>query len=126
MGLNEPDPSDDESTYVKCLAKEKQQKNKDEMLAREHDLIFLSPILEGFALKNKLWRECLRFDCSLIITNNFPVNFYIDDIRPVNWNDDAYDHLVYPEEQKDLVLTFVENHQRMKAGVDDVIMGKGK
>ncbi len=54
------------------------------------------------------------------------MNFYVDDLQPVNWNDEAYDHLVYPEEQKDLVLTFVENHQRMKTGVDDVIMGKGQ
>jgi hypothetical protein len=53
------------------------------------------------------------------------VNFYVDDIKSVKWNDDAYSHLVYPEEQKDLVLTFVENHKRLKAGVDDVIMGKG-
>jgi hypothetical protein len=43
----------------------------------------------------------------------------------VVWNDEAYAHLVYPEEQKDLVLTFVDNHQRLKARVDDVIMGKG-
>jgi hypothetical protein len=54
------------------------------------------------------------------------VNFYVDDIKPVAWNDGAYDHLVYPEEQKDLVLTFVENHQRTKESVDDVIMGKGQ
>jgi hypothetical protein len=54
-----------------------------------------------------------------------PVHFYIDDIKPVVWNDEAYGHLVYPEEQKDLVLTFVDNHQRLKARVDDVIMGKG-
>jgi hypothetical protein len=53
------------------------------------------------------------------------VNFYVDDIKPITWNDEAYNHLVYHEEQKDLVLTFVENHQQMKAGVDDVIMGKG-
>jgi SpoVK/Ycf46/Vps4 family AAA+-type ATPase len=79
------------------------------MLARKDDLIFVSPILRGFSLKVKLW-----------------VNFYVDDIKPVAWNDEAYNHLVYPEEQKDLVLTFVENHQRMKAGVDDVIMGKGQ
>jgi hypothetical protein len=43
----------------------------------------------------------------------------------VVWNDEAYSHLVYPEEQKDLVLTFVDNHQRLKTRVDDVIMGKG-
>lgn len=53
------------------------------------------------------------------------VNFFVDDITPVGWNDEAYGHLVYPEEQKDLVLTFVENHQRLKTGVDDVIIGKG-
>jgi hypothetical protein len=53
------------------------------------------------------------------------VNFYVDDIKPVVWNDEAYGHLVYQEEQKDLVLTFVDNHQRLKAGVDDVITGKG-
>jgi SpoVK/Ycf46/Vps4 family AAA+-type ATPase len=82
------------------------------MLAKEQDLIFMSPILSGFSLKAKLW-----------------LNFYVDDIKPLKWNDEAYSHLVYPEEQKDLVLTFVENHQRMKAkgnSVDDVIHGKGQ
>jgi len=53
------------------------------------------------------------------------VEFYIDDVKPVVWNDEAYAHLAYPEEHKDLVLTFVENHKRMKAGLDDVIIGKG-
>jgi len=42
------------------------------------------------------------------------------------WNDDAYSHLVYPEEQKDLVLSFVENHQSTKLEMDDVIIGKGQ
>jgi SpoVK/Ycf46/Vps4 family AAA+-type ATPase len=82
------------------------------MLARTQDLIYMSPILTGFSLKTKLW-----------------LNFYVDDIKPLKLNDEAYSHLVYPEEQKDLVLTFVENHQRMKAkgnGVDDVIHGKGQ
>lgn len=54
------------------------------------------------------------------------VSFYVDDIRPIKWNDDAYDHLVYDEKQKDLVLSFVENHKRTKSGVEDVIMGKGQ
>jgi hypothetical protein len=59
------------------------------------------------------------------LTIHLSVRFYVDDISPVNWNDEAYGHLVYPQEQKDLVLTFVDNHQRLKTGVDDVIMGKG-
>jgi hypothetical protein len=53
------------------------------------------------------------------------VSFYVDDIKPVVWNDDAYNHLVYPEEQKDLVLSFVENHESTKREMDDVIIGKG-
>lgn len=54
------------------------------------------------------------------------MSFYVDDIKPVQWNDDAYDHLVYPEEQKDLVLSFVQNHQNTKQEMDDVIIGKGQ
>lgn len=50
----------------------------------------------------------------------------MDDIKPVVWNDDAYSHLVYPEEQKDLVLSFVENHESTKHEMDDVIIGKGE
>jgi hypothetical protein len=45
----------DEATYLKALSKEDQEANKEEMLARDKDLIFVSPLLTGFALKNKLW-----------------------------------------------------------------------
>ncbi|PMD50986.1 P-loop containing nucleoside triphosphate hydrolase protein [Hyaloscypha bicolor E] len=98
-----------QSTNARSLSKELQEENKQEILDRKEDLVFVSPLLRGFALKNKLW-----------------LYFYVDDIEPVVWNDEAYGHLVYPEEQKDLVLTFVDNHQRLKGGVDDVIMGKGQ
>jgi hypothetical protein len=39
----------------KRLSEADQQKNKEEMLAKEEDMIFMSPLLEGYALKNKLW-----------------------------------------------------------------------
>lgn len=75
---------------------------------------------------------------------NDAVNFYVEDIEHVVWNDTAYDHLVYDAQQKDLVLSFVDNHGRAKAlaerngsfsgsvagsdktFVDDVIVGKGQ
>jgi hypothetical protein len=41
------------------------------------------------------------------------------------WNDQAYDHLVYDEQQKDLVMSFVESHGHMQAQMEDVILGKG-
>lgn len=49
------EPPAENSAYIKRLTDEEQQKNKDEMLARGQDLIFLSPILAGFSLKDKLW-----------------------------------------------------------------------
>jgi len=41
------------------------------------------------------------------------------------WNDQAFEHLVYDEQQKDLVLSFVQSHGASKPVVEDVIMGKG-
>ena len=51
-------PNDaEQSSYAQTLDKEKQDKNKEEMLARAEDLVFISPVLLGFALKNKQWRR---------------------------------------------------------------------
>jgi hypothetical protein len=46
-----------QSTNTKSLSKELQEENKQEMLDRKDDLVFVSPLLRGFALKNKLWRK---------------------------------------------------------------------
>lgn len=56
---HDDEESSENSNYVKRLSNEKQKDNKDKMLAREQDLVFVSPILVGFSLKAKLWREHL-------------------------------------------------------------------
>jgi hypothetical protein len=48
-----------QSTHAKPLTKKTQEDNKQEMLDRKEDLVFVSPLLRGFALKNKLWRMFL-------------------------------------------------------------------
>ncbi|POR37741.1 Putative 26S protease regulatory subunit [Tolypocladium paradoxum] len=106
----------------KRLSEVQKTKNKKEMLAKEEDLRFMSGLIGGFALKNKIW-----------------VQFYIEDIEPMVWNDTAYSHLVYDSQQKDLVLSFVENHKPAQSRtlsstaadgksqpMDDVILGKGQ
>lgn len=48
----------DEAKYVQTLSKEKQEQNKMFMLGERRDeLVYVSPLLEGFALKNKQWRK---------------------------------------------------------------------
>jgi hypothetical protein len=41
----------------KRLSEDRQASNKKTMLSKETDLMFLGPLLEGYALKNKLWRK---------------------------------------------------------------------
>lgn len=43
----------------------------------------------------------------------------------MTWNEEAYDHLVYSEEYKDLALAFVQNHQQLEKVSGDVIKAKG-
>ena len=54
-----------EGAYIKPLNAEEQRVNKASMLKRSKDLIFLSPMLSGFAMKDKLWRTFLG--CQLLL-----------------------------------------------------------
>lgn len=53
------------------------------------------------------------------------LDFYIDSIRDITWSTKAFDNLVLPEDQKDLILAFSES-QLSGSSFDDVIKGKGK
>ncbi|CVL10632.1 related to TOB3 (member of AAA-ATPase family) [Fusarium proliferatum] len=99
-------------TQQKRLNEEDQTKNKEELLQKPKELAFMAELIGGYALKNKLW-----------------VYFYVEDIEPITWNDQAYSHLVFDEQQKDLVLSFVENHSLangVNTAMEDVIVGKGQ
>ncbi|KAJ1325761.1 NTP/NDP exchange transporter [Microdochium nivale] len=113
---NLDDPEDGEAAEKRSdkdvvrLGQEDQERNKAAMLAQPENLMYMSPLLQGFALKNKEW-----------------FSFFVEDIKPMVWNDKAYEHLVYSEQQKDLVLSFVESHKKdSRQEVNDVIVGKGQ
>ncbi|EEH50656.2 uncharacterized protein PADG_06735 [Paracoccidioides brasiliensis Pb18] len=116
VNLNDPDSSqgtlleENISLTVRThLSKEEQQRHKEGMLKIGDDLSLLHHRLQGYALENKEW-----------------LNFYVDELKHVEWNDEAYDHLVYDKQQKDLVLSFVQNHHATHRQDDDVIAGKGQ
>ena len=90
------------------LSEQEKAHNTSVMLGLGDDLMFMTPMVEGYALKNKEW-----------------FSFSVEDLRPIQWNDQAYNHLVYDEQQKDLVLSFVESHGHSTTNMDDVIIGKG-
>ncbi|KAL7921885.1 hypothetical protein ACQKWADRAFT_294720 [Trichoderma austrokoningii] len=126
-----PDNESERRAAVRRLGEKEFLKNKQYMESRAEDICFISAMLGGYALKNKMWME-----------------FYIEDVEPMIWNDTAYSHLVYDDQQKDLVLSFVQNHNPHRvaasatskasssaltvsnstrpAPLEDVIVGKGQ
>ncbi|KAE8145568.1 hypothetical protein BDV25DRAFT_144541 [Aspergillus avenaceus] len=76
----------------------------------EEELLIASPVVLGFAFSEKLWLE-----------------FSISGISDIDWNEDAFDSLVLPGNQKSIVKALVESHTFCAAqNIDDVIQGKGK
>jgi hypothetical protein len=76
----------------------------------EEELLIASPVVLGFAFSEKLWLE-----------------FSISGISDIDWNEDAFDSLVLPDNQKSIVKALVESHTfRAAENIDDVIQGKGK
>lgn len=63
----------------------------------------------GYSLKRKEWLE-----------------FFVEQIAEIEWNNHAFDKLVLPDDQKELILAFSESQLEGGSGFDDVISGKGK
>lgn len=63
----------------------------------------------GYSLKRKEWLE-----------------FFVEQVDEIEWNNSAFEKLVLPDDQKELILAFSESQLEGGATFDDVISGKGK
>jgi hypothetical protein len=76
----------------------------------DDDYVLATPIVYGFALDDKQW-----------------VEFNINLVEPIVWNDAAFANLVLPAEKKALIQALVEAHNsKDRVGFDDFIIGKGQ
>ena len=75
----------------------------------EDQLLLCVPRVQGFLLKRKQWSR-----------------FNVDNIEDISWNDTAFDSLVLPNQEKNLLLAFAEGQANPNANFDDFIQGKGK
>ncbi|KAG6864452.1 hypothetical protein C0991_009401 [Blastosporella zonata] len=73
----------------------------------DEDLILTSSVVFGFSLSDKIWLE-----------------FDVEKIEDVAWNEDAFENLVLPTGRKQLLKSLVESHHK-EVGLDDFIKGKG-
>lgn len=64
-----------------------------------------------------------RYDSGL----TFPeVEFNVEKILPIEWNEEAFANLVLPSDRKMLLQSLVEAHNAELSGFDDFIKGKGR
>jgi hypothetical protein len=82
--------------------------SKRQPLTTEQKLI-CTPLIRGYSLKNKMW-----------------LNFFVNCVHEIEWQVGAFDSLVLPANQKELILGFTESQRKFKESFDDVIEGKGK
>ena len=81
-------------------------------LFSDEELLIASPVVLGFAFSEKLWLE-----------------FTVDGVRDIEFNEFAFESLVLPEKQKGIVKALVESHtseNSERKNIDDVIQGKGR
>jgi hypothetical protein len=96
-----------------------------ESTLNEEDFLLSSPTLYGFSLADKLWRKWLstvfrRFSLKI----GTVVEFNVELVSPINWNDEAFRNLVLPGDRKMLLQSLVEAHNN-DLGFDDFVQGKG-
>ncbi len=73
----------------------------------DEEYLIASPVALGFSFGEKLWLE-----------------FAVSGIQDVTWNESAFDSLVIPDDQKHVVRSLVESHERnAKKNIDDFIEG---
>ena len=54
------------------------------------------------------------------------MDFFVSSVSNIEWNEGAFDSLVLPADQKDLILSFATSQASNSEDFDDVIQGKGK
>ncbi|KAM3447880.1 hypothetical protein MY3296_008296 [Beauveria thailandica] len=109
-GARWEDENPNHLTYLETIHEADQSQADYEMPPLDDDHVLLaSPIVRGYALKNKRWMQ-----------------FFIDSVEEIEFHEDAFDSLVLSEERKKLILAFAESQVKHQHAFDDVVKGKGR
>ncbi len=83
------------------------QNNSGKREFTDEEYLIASPVAFGFSFGEKLWLE-----------------FAVSSIQDIAWNESAFDSLIIPNDQKHVVKSLVESHERnAEKNIDDIIQG---
>lgn len=54
------------------------------------------------------------------------MEFNVQKLQPIDWNEEAFDNLVLPSDRKTLLESLVLAHNKDLCGFDDFVKGKGQ
>lgn len=54
------------------------------------------------------------------------MEFNVEKLQPIDWNEEAFDNLVLPSDRKTLLESLVLAHNKDLCGFDDFVKGKGQ
>lgn len=95
--------------YGNPTTAKKRRQDGNHVPLTEEQLLLCTPYVRGFLLRRKQWAK-----------------FCVDGISDIEWNEEAFESLVLPNNEKDLLLAFAEGQANGNAKFDDFIQGKGK
>jgi len=52
--------------------------------------------------------------------------FYVENVSPIRWNENAFSRLVLPHGYKEIIRAFVQEQLTHEDDFDDIIHGKGE
>ncbi|KAM3478625.1 hypothetical protein MY5147_002137 [Beauveria neobassiana] len=109
-GARWEDENPNHLTYLEPIHEADQSQADYEMPPLDDDHVLLtSPIVRGYALKNKRWMQ-----------------FFIDSVEEIEFHEGAFDSLVLSEERKKIILALAKSQAKHKDSFDDVVKGKGR
>jgi len=53
-------------------------------------------------------------------------DFYVENVSPIRWNENAFSRLVLPHGYKEIIRAFVQEQLTHDDNFDDIIYGKGE
>lgn len=102
-------PRVDQSSYAHIPLQSENTAKRERPELTDEEFLIASPVVMGFSLTDKLWLE-----------------FNVEKVQPIRWNEDAFANLVLPADRKMLLQSLVEAHNAELSGFDDFIKGKGR
>jgi hypothetical protein len=130
--LNSSDTEPTETDHLQSTARKGRRLSEEELKSnsalvksRRQWLLLMDPFLPGFSFRENRWCQSITTHLRSRAANSSSDWLLIDHIHDVSWNTQAYEKLLIPDDRKDLLLTFVQNHAKMGEVSQDIIAGKG-